>query len=115
MAPSPALAVDDRSTTVTSLCRYYQILPGQGPPLSARQRSDRRIEVGFASRTRTSLKLETSSTMAQPATSKTTAASQSRRAYLTFLAGDGDYVKVVVGLAKGLRKGTDVCWWLRDV
>ncbi|XP_008812591.1 galactinol synthase 1-like [Phoenix dactylifera] len=28
----------------------------------------------------------------------------SRRAYVTFLAGDGDYVKGVVGLAKGLRK-----------
>lgn len=27
-----------------------------------------------------------------------------RRAYVTFLAGDGDYVKGVVGLAKGLRK-----------
>jgi inositol 3-alpha-galactosyltransferase len=26
------------------------------------------------------------------------------RAYVTFLAGDGDYVKGVVGLAKGLRK-----------
>ncbi|KAH7510712.1 galactinol synthase 1 [Ziziphus jujuba] len=28
----------------------------------------------------------------------------SRRAYVTFLAGDGDYIKGVVGLAKGLRK-----------
>ncbi|KAH9303383.1 hypothetical protein KI387_014966, partial [Taxus chinensis] len=28
----------------------------------------------------------------------------SRRAYITFLAGSGDYVKGVVGLAKGLRK-----------
>ena len=27
-----------------------------------------------------------------------------RRAYVTFLAGDGDYWKGVVGLAKGLRK-----------
>lgn len=27
-----------------------------------------------------------------------------RAAYVTFLAGDGDYVKGVVGLAKGLRK-----------
>jgi inositol 3-alpha-galactosyltransferase len=27
-----------------------------------------------------------------------------KRAYVTFLAGDGDYVKGVVGLAKGLRK-----------
>lgn len=27
-----------------------------------------------------------------------------RYAYVTFLAGDGDYVKGVVGLAKGLRK-----------
>ena len=26
------------------------------------------------------------------------------RAYVTFLAGNGDYVKGVVGLAKGLRK-----------
>ncbi|KAJ3683018.1 hypothetical protein LUZ60_013245 [Juncus effusus] len=30
--------------------------------------------------------------------------SQPKRAYVTFLAGDGDYVKGVVGLAKGLRK-----------
>lgn len=27
-----------------------------------------------------------------------------RQAYVTFLAGDGDYVKGVIGLAKGLRK-----------
>lgn len=27
-----------------------------------------------------------------------------KRAYVTFLAGDGDYVKGVVGLVKGLRK-----------
>lgn len=27
-----------------------------------------------------------------------------RRAYVTFLAGNGDYVKGVIGLAKGLRK-----------
>ena len=32
------------------------------------------------------------------------AASLSSRAYVTFLAGNGDYVKGVVGLAKGLRK-----------
>lgn len=32
------------------------------------------------------------------------AASLSSRAYVTFLAGSGDYVKGVVGLAKGLRK-----------
>ncbi|GLT29690.1 hypothetical protein SLA2020_045390 [Shorea laevis] len=32
------------------------------------------------------------------------AASLPRRAYVTFLAGNGDYVKGVVGLAKGLRK-----------
>ena len=32
------------------------------------------------------------------------AASLSSRAYVTFLAGTGDYVKGVVGLAKGLRK-----------
>ena len=31
-------------------------------------------------------------------------ASISSRAYVTFLAGDGDYVKGVAGLAKGLRK-----------
>lgn len=31
-------------------------------------------------------------------------ASLPRRAYVTFLAGNGDYVKGVVGLAKGLRK-----------
>ncbi|KAG0475938.1 hypothetical protein HPP92_012779 [Vanilla planifolia] len=36
------------------------------------------------------------------AVSKPTAVS--RGAYVTFLAGDGDYVKGVVGLAKGLRK-----------
>ena len=29
---------------------------------------------------------------------------KNNRAYVTFLAGDGDYVKGVVGLAKGLRK-----------
>lgn len=27
-----------------------------------------------------------------------------KRAYVTFLAGNGDYIKGVVGLAKGLRK-----------
>uniref|UniRef100_A0A0D9X346 Hexosyltransferase n=1 Tax=Leersia perrieri TaxID=77586 RepID=A0A0D9X346_9ORYZ len=32
------------------------------------------------------------------------AAARSRRAYVTFLAGDGDYWKGVVGLAKGLRR-----------
>lgn len=32
------------------------------------------------------------------------AASLPNRAYVTFLAGNGDYVKGVVGLAKGLRK-----------
>jgi inositol 3-alpha-galactosyltransferase len=31
-------------------------------------------------------------------------AGYSKRAYITFLAGNGDYVKGVVGLAKGLRK-----------
>jgi inositol 3-alpha-galactosyltransferase len=31
-------------------------------------------------------------------------ATLARRAYVTFLAGNGDYVKGVVGLAKGLRK-----------
>lgn len=31
-------------------------------------------------------------------------AGYSKRAYVTFLAGTGDYVKGVVGLAKGLRK-----------
>uniref|UniRef100_A0A803LEZ4 Hexosyltransferase n=1 Tax=Chenopodium quinoa TaxID=63459 RepID=A0A803LEZ4_CHEQI len=34
----------------------------------------------------------------------TKAVSQPRRAYVTFLAGNGDYVKGVVGLIKGLRK-----------
>lgn len=29
---------------------------------------------------------------------------EGRHAYVTFLAGDGDYVKGVIGLAKGLRK-----------
>lgn len=45
---------------------------------------------------------------AVPAATKATAlakaASLPRRAYVTFLAGNGDYVKGVVGLAKGLRK-----------
>lgn len=40
--------------------------------------------------------------------STTTAAmkplSRPRRAYVTFLAGNGDYVKGVIGLIKGLRK-----------
>lgn len=31
-------------------------------------------------------------------------AGYSKRAYVTFLAGNGDYIKGVVGLAKGLRK-----------
>ncbi|KAL3651391.1 glycogenin [Castilleja foliolosa] len=30
------------------------------------------------------------------------------RAYVTFLAGNGDYVKGVVGLAKGLRKVNNI-------
>ena len=38
------------------------------------------------------------------ATGLAKAASISSRAYVTFLAGNGDYVKGVVGLAKGLRK-----------
>lgn len=40
------------------------------------------------------------------ATSKvsTLSAGYSKRAFVTFLAGNGDYVKGVVGLAKGLRK-----------
>ena len=38
------------------------------------------------------------------ATSLVKAASLTSRAYVTFLAGNGDYVKGVVGLAKGLRK-----------
>ncbi|KAI8025933.1 Galactinol synthase 2 [Camellia lanceoleosa] len=38
------------------------------------------------------------------ATSLVKAASLMSRAYVTFLAGNGDYVKGVVGLAKGLRK-----------
>ncbi|GLT31810.1 hypothetical protein SLA2020_065190 [Shorea laevis] len=37
-------------------------------------------------------------------TSLVKAASLPRRAYVTFLAGNGDYVKGVVGLARGLRK-----------
>ncbi|XP_075654766.1 galactinol synthase 2-like [Castanea sativa] len=40
--------------------------------------------------------------MAPEATTKTV--SVPKRAYVTFLAGNGDYVKGVVGLAKGLRK-----------
>ena len=43
-----------------------------------------------------------STAMAAPKANK--AADEARRAYVTFLAGDGDYVKGVVGLAKGLRK-----------
>ncbi|ONK63161.1 uncharacterized protein A4U43_C07F12040 [Asparagus officinalis] len=39
-----------------------------------------------------------------PAGFKKPASMGPRRAYVTFLAGDGDYVKGVVGLAKGLRK-----------
>ena len=34
----------------------------------------------------------------------TNSSGYSKRAYVTFLAGNGDYVKGVVGLAKGLRK-----------
>lgn len=33
-----------------------------------------------------------------------TASNSKKRAYITFLAGNGDYIKGVVGLAKGLRK-----------
>lgn len=36
--------------------------------------------------------------------SPTQKAGYKKRAYVTFLAGNGDYVKGVVGLAKGLRK-----------
>lgn len=43
----------------------------------------------------------TTATTMVPATK---AASGPSRAYVTFLAGTGDYVKGVVGLAKGLRK-----------
>lgn len=39
----------------------------------------------------------------QPAASRTAKPKKSSRAFVTFLAGDGDYVKGVVGLAKGLR------------
>ncbi|KAH1105959.1 hypothetical protein J1N35_009727 [Gossypium stocksii] len=38
------------------------------------------------------------------ATAKTVRPSSPKRAFVTFLAGNGDYVKGVVGLAKGLRK-----------
>ncbi|KAM1300349.1 hypothetical protein ACFX13_011777 [Malus domestica] len=38
------------------------------------------------------------------ATSNSTTTGYSKRAFVTFLAGDADYVKGVVGLAKGLRK-----------
>ncbi|CAL5402027.1 unnamed protein product [Camellia sinensis] len=37
------------------------------------------------------------------------AASLTSQAYVTFLAGDGDYVKGVVGLVKGLRKVKSAC------
>nr|CAD1834248.1 unnamed protein product [Ananas comosus var. bracteatus] len=39
-----------------------------------------------------------------PAAGKSGGRVMKSRAYVTFLAGDGDYVKGVVGLAKGLRK-----------
>ena len=42
--------------------------------------------------------------MAPEATTKTVSVPKTKRAYVTFLAGNGDYVKGVVGLAKGLRK-----------
>lgn len=38
------------------------------------------------------------------ATSNRTTTGYSKRAFVTFLAGNADYVKGVVGLAKGLRK-----------
>ena len=38
------------------------------------------------------------------ATATTNLVSMPGKAYVTFLAGNGDYVKGVVGLAKGLRK-----------
>ncbi|XP_020107677.1 galactinol synthase 1-like [Ananas comosus] len=38
------------------------------------------------------------------AVAKAVAKAKAKNAYVTFLAGDGDYVKGVVGLAKGLRK-----------
>nr|CAD1833191.1 unnamed protein product [Ananas comosus var. bracteatus] len=38
------------------------------------------------------------------AVAKAKAKAKAKNAYVTFLAGDGDYVKGVVGLAKGLRK-----------
>ncbi|KAI6694570.1 hypothetical protein NL676_022280 [Syzygium grande] len=40
----------------------------------------------------------------KPAVVAAAAVGAASRAYVTFLAGDGDYVKGVVGLAKGLRK-----------
>lgn len=43
-------------------------------------------------------------TSTKTTTSLVKQASLSSRAYVTFLAGNGDYVKGVVGLAKGLRK-----------
>ncbi|KAB2611712.1 galactinol synthase 1-like [Pyrus ussuriensis x Pyrus communis] len=39
-----------------------------------------------------------------PKSGFTTPVTMPSRAYVTFLAGNGDYVKGVVGLAKGLRK-----------
>lgn len=39
---------------------------------------------------------------------KAKAAGRLTRAYVTFLAGNGDYVKGVVGLAKGLRKAKSI-------
>ncbi|KAL5850916.1 hypothetical protein ACOSQ4_008929 [Xanthoceras sorbifolium] len=46
----------------------------------------------------------TTTTAIAKTSSLSKAASLPRRAYVTFLAGNGDYVKGVVGLAKGLRK-----------
>jgi len=43
-------------------------------------------------------------TVAKSTTSFTNPATLPPRAYVTFLAGNGDYVKGVVGLVKGLRK-----------
>lgn len=40
----------------------------------------------------------------QTSTKPVTGFTKLKRAYVTFLAGNGDYVKGVIGLAKGLRK-----------
>lgn len=53
---------------------------------------------------KTHLKMAPQITTAAEPTELAKAGSMPSRAYVTFLAGNGDYVKGVVGLVKGLRK-----------